>query len=99
MASCTIDSKVVLQCKGTTLQCTASTLTVHQPIFSQCPELGHTCATSGIVQVGSTSAPSTDDPLANVLGEVGLGEHCLDGVKLELPHFDVKVIPTSFECH
>ena len=46
--------------------------------------------------MGSTSAPSADDPLANVLGEVGLGEHCLDGVKLVLPHFDVKVLPSSF---
>ena len=81
--------------QGTTLQGTTSTLTVHQPIFSRCQELGHTCTTSGILQLGSTSAPSADDPLANVLGEVGLGEHCLDGVKLVLPHFDVKVLPSN----
>ena len=85
-----------MQC--TTLQGTASTLTVHQLIFSQCPELGHTCTTGGTLQLGSTSAPSADDPFANVIGEVGLGEHCIDGVKLVRPHFDVKVIPTSLSA-
>ena len=84
--------------QGTTLQGATSTLAVHQPIFSQCPELGRTCTTSGILQLGSTSAPSTDDPLAKVIGEVGLGEHCLDGVRLVLPHFDVKVLPSSFSA-
>ena len=59
----------------------------------QCPELGHTCTNCGILQLESTSAPSANDPLANVLGKLGLGEHCIDGVKLALPHFDVKVIP------
>ena len=64
----------------------------------QCPELVHTCTKGGILQLGSTSAPSADDPLANVLGEVGLGEHCLEGVKLVLPHFVVKVVPTSLSA-
>ena len=54
--------------------------------------------TSGILQLGSTSAPSADDPIANVLGEVDLGERCLDGVKLVLSHFDVKVLPSSFSA-
>ena len=65
---------------------------------SQCPELRHTCTTSGILQVGSASAPSAYHHLANVLGEVGMGEHCLDGVKLVLPHFDAKVIPTNLNA-
>ena len=47
--------------------------------------------------MGSTSAPSADDPLANVLGEVGLGENCLDGAKLVLPHF-VKVLSSSLSA-